>query len=100
MYGYSSTGVGVRATSPTGTALLVSGKARFSRSGRIAVVAGKASVAKSLAGVIAGSIVLAVLQTNESGVWVRAAVPAAGKFTVIFNRTLATSAVVGYMVLN
>jgi hypothetical protein len=84
----------------SGVALRVDGKVQMNRSGRISVAAGKTSIAKSISGVTTSSIVIAVLQTVESGTWVRAAVPAAGKITVYFNRALPTSSVVGYMILN
>jgi hypothetical protein len=46
------------------------------------------------------NVVIAVLQTPETGTWVRAAVASAGKFTVYFNKALPTSSVVGWLVLN
>jgi hypothetical protein len=49
---------------------------------------------------VAGSLILAVLQSNESGVWIRAAVPAAGSFTVHVNTPLPTDATLGYFVIN
>lgn len=110
VYGSGSIGVygdgsgaatGLRGYSDTGFGLDVNGKVRFrTRSGRIAVSAGKTSVTKSVSGVTRSSIVIAVLQTRESRTWVRAAVPAAGKFTVYFNRALPSSSVVGWLVLN
>ena len=46
------------------------------------------------------SKVFAVLATAESGRWVRAVVPAAGKFTVYLNTTLASRATVAWFVLD
>jgi hypothetical protein len=94
-----NTAIHARATG-SGVALRVDGKVQMDRSGRISVAAGKTSVAKSISGVTTSSIVIAVLQTVESGTWVRAAVPAAGKITVYFNRALPTSSVVGHLILN
>jgi hypothetical protein len=98
--GQATTGTGVYATATTGTALQVIGKAQFSRSGKIAVAAGATSVTKAFPGVTTASMVFALFQTNESGVWVRAAVPADGSFTVHFNMALPTSASVAYVILN
>jgi hypothetical protein len=91
-------GVYARAETFSQTALQVVGKTKFSRSGRLLVGAGKSSVARNTLGVTASSIVFAVLQTAETGVWVRAAVPGTGKFTVYFNKALTTSAYVGWWI--
>jgi hypothetical protein len=99
--GEATTGTGVYAQAGTsGTALNVRGKAIFSRSGKVGAVAGAVSVTKTLPGLTSASIVFAVLNTNEPGVWVRAAVAGAGTFTVYFNTPLPTSAAVGWFVLN
>ncbi len=94
--------VGVWAWAPTTSqvALKVTGKVSLSRSGRKAMSSGKSSVAVPLGGVTVGSKVFAVLATSESGRWVRAVVPAAGKFTVYLNTTLSSSAVVSWFVLD
>ena len=99
VFGYSNAGTGIYASSGTGTALHVNGKLRLSRSGKISVSSGKTNVVKTLAGVTTSSIIIAVLQTAETGTWVRAAVAGTGKFTVYFNRALPSSSSVGYMVL-
>jgi hypothetical protein len=110
VYGSGSTGVvgdggslgtGVEGYSVSGYGLYVTGKVKLAnRSGRLAVGAGKSSIAKTVTGMTASNIVIAVLQTSETGTWVRAAVAGAGKFTVYFNKTLPTSSVVGWLVLN
>ena len=94
--------IGVWATAPStaSVALRVDGKVQFSRSGRTAMVSGRAYVIKTLAGVTSTSKVFAVLSTSESGRWVRAVVPAAGKFTVYLNAALTSSAVVSWFVLD
>jgi hypothetical protein len=94
--------VGVWAWAPTMSqvALKVTGKVSLSRSGRKAMSSGKSAVAVYLGGVTVGSKVFAVLATSESGRWVRAVVPAAGKFTVYLNTTLSSSAVVSWFVLD
>lgn len=113
VYGYGGIGVegdanavpgsvGVRAWAPSTAqlALKVTGKVQFSRSGRQAMSTGKSSVVKTLAGVTSTSKVFAVLATSESGRYVRAVVPAAGKFTIYLNTTLTSSAVVSWFVLD
>ena len=112
VYGYGSTGVVGEATSTTqagvlaygatttSLALRVVGKVSFSRSGRKAMSSGRSNVAVGLPGVTATSKVFAVLATSESGRWVRAVVPAAGKFTVYLNTTLTSSAVLSWFVLD
>jgi hypothetical protein len=98
--GQATTGTGGYFTATTGTALQVTGKAKFSRSGKITVAAGASSVVKTFPGVTTSSMILALLQSNEAGVWVRAAVPAAGSFTVHFNVALPSSASVAYFILS
>ena len=97
-----TTGVGVYGYSTSGYGLWVKGKVRLeNRSGRISVGAGKTYYTKTgLTGVTTSSIVIAVLQGARTGTWIRAAVPAAGKFTVYFNRALPSTTVVGWMILN
>lgn len=94
-------GTGVVAESNGGIGLEVIGKVKLtSRSGRFNVASGRSSASRNVPGMTATSVVIAVLQTRETGTWVRAAVPAAGKFTVYFNRALPSSSVVGWIVLN
>ncbi len=97
----SAGGIGVLAFADAGsTALHAEGKVHFSRSGRVAMSAGHSSKAVTLAGGTGGSKVFAVLATTEPGRFVRAVVPAAGKFTIYLNTTLATAAVVSWFVLD
>ena len=94
--------VGVYGSAPSTSqyALIADGKVRFSRSGRKPVSSGKSSVVVSLGGVKSSSLVFAVLATSESGRWVRAVVPASGKFTVYFNTSLSSSAAISWFVLD
>jgi hypothetical protein len=99
VYGSSSNGIGVRASS-TNVALQVNGKAKFSRSGSITIAAGTASKAVSLAGVSSNSMVIATAQQN-AGVYVKAAVPASGAFTIyLTGNAPGTGLKVAYFVLN
>jgi hypothetical protein len=102
VYGLATSGIALRGLSETGYGLYVSGKVRFAtRSGRASVSSGKTSYTKTgLTGVTTSSIVIAVLQTVETGTWVRAAVAGTGKITIYFNRALPSSSVVGWLILN
>jgi hypothetical protein len=82
------------------TALDVRGKAKFSRSGRATIGAGKSSIKVTLAGVSWGSLVFAVLRSNRSGRYVRAVVPTTGSFTIYLNTTVSSSTYVVWFVLN
>lgn len=93
-------GVRAQAFSTSSIALRVIGKVRLSRSGRRSMASGTRSKAILLAGTTATSKVFAVLSTNEAGRWVRAVVPAAGKFTILLNANLTSSAVVSWFVLD
>jgi hypothetical protein len=95
------TGVGVvaQAQSASLVALHVKGRAKFDRSGVVTVASGTSSVTKTLAGVTTTSLVLAVLGQDRAGVWVRAAVPSAGKFKVILNKNVSRATKVTYIVL-
>jgi hypothetical protein len=96
--GTSDSGIGVSAGSKTGVALDVVGKARFSRSGKASVLAGKKSVKVTLAGVTASTLVFANLATNASGRYVAAVVPAAGSFTIYLNANAAAKVSVAWLV--
>jgi hypothetical protein len=94
--------IGVLAVAPntSSLALNVSGKAHFSRAGRNTIGAGKAGIKIYLAGVSSGSKIFAVLQSNRSGRWVRAVVPAAGSFSIFLNTTVTSSTYVTWFVLD
>ena len=96
----SSTGVGVEAVSSSGTALKVTGKAKFSRSGITTIAAGTSSKTISLAGVTTASMVLATAQQNAT-VYVKAVVPAGGSFSIRLTGNAPTGGLkVAYFVLN
>jgi hypothetical protein len=111
VYGFSGTGfapfpppagVAVQATAATTAqvALNVSGKAKFSRSGRARVLAGHSARRINMAGVTTSSYIIATLQTRRSGVYVHAVVPAAGYFTIYLNKTVSAATYIGYLVIN
>jgi hypothetical protein len=96
----SASGIGVEADSATGTALNVQGKATFSRSGLVTILAGKNFRTVALAAVTTASMILATSQQNK-GVYVKAAVPGTGSFTIRLTANAPTGGLkVAYFVLN
>jgi len=110
VYGYSGAlaaplpppGVGVQATagSTSQIALNVTGKAKFSRSGRTYVATGQYARKITIAGVTASSYVIATLQTRRTGVYVHAVVPGTGYFYIYLNKAVTANTYVGYLVIN
>jgi hypothetical protein len=99
----SAAGVGVLAENTTGgTALRVSGQAAFSRSGLLTVAAGKSSGTVTGVALTTASLVLATVQQNLSGVYVRAAVPnvPGRSFTINLSKAPSASAKVAWFVVN
>jgi hypothetical protein len=94
--GDSADGIGVWASSQNATALKVTGKAQFSRSG-VATVAGSSAAPKNSVRVslpiTAKSMMTATLQKYVAGVYVVAAVPnvSGGYFTIYLNKSVTTS---------
>ena len=94
--GDSANGIGVWANSQNATALKVTGKAQFSRSG-VAKVAGTSAAPKNSVRVslpiTANSMMTALLQKFVAGVYVVAAVPnvTGGYFTIYLNKAVSTS---------
>jgi hypothetical protein len=98
--GSSGSGTGVVASSTSGTALSVQGKAHFSRSGSSSVAQGSKTKTVNVSGMTASSLVLVTLQTSVSGVYVTAAVPGSGKFTVHLNKNTPAATKFAWFVLN
>jgi len=100
--GDSANGVGVWANSQNATALKVTGKAKFSRSGVLTIAAGKSSATQTGVQLTSASLVLATLQQDRRGVWVRSAVPkvSAHSFTVHLSRTVPARTKVAWFVVN
>jgi hypothetical protein len=103
--GTAKTGIGVKAVSPSGIALDVVGKARFSRSGRATVASGRSYVDVDLRanGGLAGSpLLFATLQSYRTGVFVAATrknYPSTGKFRIYLNKTVTASTYVAWLVV-
>jgi len=102
VYGVSVAGVGVRAQSTTGTALKVTGKTHFSRSGRATVGAGHSYVDVAVSGgVTATSLCFANLTAYRAGVSVaavRPAYPTASKIRIYLTKTVTSATVVAWLV--
>jgi hypothetical protein len=102
--GESTTGTGGYFTATTGTALKITGKAAFSRSGRGNVAAGKAYADIVVpGGLTSHSVVHATLQTYRVGVAiaaVRTNYPSAGKARIYLTKIASRTAVtyVGWFV--
>jgi hypothetical protein len=95
--------VGILAENTTGaTALQVAGKAVFSRSGVLTVAAGSSSGTVTVVALTSASLVLATVQQDRSGVWVRSAVPnvAASSFTIHLSKAVSASTRVAWFVLD
>jgi hypothetical protein len=99
--GVAKTGVGVQAVAdPGAVALRVDGRVQFQRSGRAKVNAAQSSVLVSMAGVTTSSYVIATVQANLSGVYVRGVVPANGSFRIYLSKVVASAVSVGFLVVN
>ncbi len=98
----TGTGTGVHAESAGGTALDVTGKVVFNRSGRATIASGKSSLVVTVpGGVAATSLCFATLTVYRSGVYVAAVRPnyPAGKMTVYLNKAIGTRTVLSWVVL-
>ena len=86
--------------SDSSPALEVNGKVKFNRAGRKTIGAGKSTLVVNMAGVTTTSKILAVLNSNRSSRYVRAVVPATGKFTIYLNSSVSSSTYVAYFVFD
>jgi hypothetical protein len=100
VYGASTHGIGVRALSTSGTALHVTGKVHFSRAGSTGINKGQQTIAITVPGLSSSSLVLATLQRAAAGLFLEAAVPTTGKFTVILNKPAPIALRVAWFVIN
>lgn len=101
--GQATSGTGVVASAePAGVALRVSGRATFSRSGRVTVRAGRRSATVTQIGLQTRSMVFATLQQYRSGVHIAAAVPIPGppgRIVIYLNRAVSSDTRVAWFVL-
>ena len=89
-----------RGATATGYGLQVVGKTKFSRSGRTTIGSGRSSITISLAGTNSASKVLAVLNSNRAGRYVRAVVPTTNSFTVYLNAAMTSATYVAWFVID
>jgi hypothetical protein len=105
VHGFSNSGTGVAALSNSGTALSVSGKVTFSRSGKTGIAGGHKSKSVSLSGLTAATLVTATLQggpitgLHVASVQIR---PAIDKFTIYLSKDVPAgkTKTVGWFVVN
>jgi hypothetical protein len=93
---------GVAVLASGATALSVQGPAVFSRSGVLTVRSGHTSAIQKLVPLSRASLVLATIQEDVDGVWVRSAVPdpTASQFTVHLNKAAPTRVKAAWFVVN
>lgn len=98
--GEAFTGIGVLATGMI--ALSVQGPSMFSRSGVLTVPAGRSSATHTVTNMGRASIVLATLQQDLDGIWVRSAVPdpISSKFTIHLNKAAPEHLKVAWFMIN
>lgn len=99
--GRANAGTGVLADSLNGTALNVKGVAKFSRSGKLLIASGTSSVTKTGIRIDPGTLVLAMLQHDRPGIYVRSAVPnvAADSFTIRLNAAVGSNTTVAWFLV-
>jgi hypothetical protein len=103
---HSASAIGVSATNlglGGATALKVTGKSSFSRSGKLTVPAGTSSATKSPINLNSTSLVLATIQGNQAGVYVQGVTQVAGgsgSFTVHLSKNTTANLPVAWFVLN
>jgi hypothetical protein len=98
----STNGIAVQANSPGGGyALEVNGRFVSNRSGKTTIAAGSTSKSVSGHSLIAQSLVLATIQGNVAGVWVRGvSVSPGNSFTIRLNKAAPSNLTVGWMIIN
>jgi hypothetical protein len=80
----------------------VAGKAAFTTSGLLTVAAGTSSATQTGVPLAKASLVLATLQQDRAGVWIRSAVPnvAGQSFTVHLNKTVTAATNVAWFIVD
>ncbi|HEY8168820.1 MAG TPA: hypothetical protein VIF84_08895 [Candidatus Limnocylindrales bacterium] len=96
--GRSTSGTGVHArANAEGTALRVTGRAAFDRSGTLTLASGTSKASKNVAGLTSASLVFAVVRSGDGDVWVRKVLPSNGSFTVYMNKAVSSSTKVNWI---
>ena len=87
-------------SSTTQAGIQAYGRVQFpNRSGRVTFSSGQSAKAVTVSGMTSTNYALAVLNSNKTGYYVRAVVPAAGKITIYLNKAATSSTVVAWLVL-
>jgi hypothetical protein len=97
---YASGGAGLYATG--GVALVADGPALFTTSGKKTITSGSSTSVTVPGGLVSASIGLAVLQTNKTGVWVRAVAlnTTNSTMTIYLNTSVSSATTIGWFVIN
>lgn len=82
----SAHGTALFGTTTNGLGLHVDGKAKFRYSGVVFISPGQKTKTVSAPGLTSSDLVLATLQVAENGVYIEAAVPGSGSFTVTLSK--------------
>jgi hypothetical protein len=99
LYATSPNGTALHGESANGLALFAQGKAKFAQSGVATVASGHASVTVSVPGIGASDIVLATIQTPQSGLAVAGAQASSGSMTITLTSPAGSSVHVGWLVI-
>ncbi len=103
---YGTGNVGIWANGSIGvftegdTALAAYGKIHFSRAGRATIAKHKSSVRVNVAEANSATKMFALIQSNRSGRYVRAAVPHSGYFIIYLNAAVSATTYVSWFVLD
>ncbi len=99
---YDGVAVSASTAVDAGSALEVSGRARFSRSGKVTMPAGKTQVTVPVANLDAASLVFATVQERRDDFHILGAVadPASAKITIYVNRKASKATTVAWFVVN
>jgi len=100
--GRAGNGIGVHASATGGYALQCEGRTVFSRSGKVAFTAGQSARTVPVTQIEPDSIVLATIQGNIAGTWVRGVTtsPANDTFTIRLNKPAPSTFKVGWFIVN
>jgi hypothetical protein len=101
---FTAGGIGVNADNTVGTALNVTGVAKFNRSGVLSIAAGKTTATQTSITLSSASLVLANLQISLPGVYVEAVVPSVSghSFEIVLSKAVPAgkTAKVAWFVVN
>lgn len=97
--GVSAHGTALFGTTTDGLGLHVDGKAKFKYSGVVIISAGQKTKTVTVSGLTSFDFVLATLQVPDSGVYIEAAQPGSGSFTITLSKGPTKEVRVAWMAL-